>query len=214
MMIQIYTITKESLSTAKHITKAVEGESNAMHRLLTLASGSNRTSNNILYRIERGSDMPFLTVQSDYELNEQIMSEYGFKKICNHAQEEISDEDLILFNVRLAPYQRISHSKTCRYIKDKDERLRWVSERFKDSGMEVKDINEEHVIHVNGKHCDSNTGAEYKAATYVGIGRITDADTFFARIRKGIGKYKNYGAGLILIKKVKAKTWTNAATSC
>lgn len=156
-----------------------------------------RCRNNILFVENLYSEYYKLTVQADIEINKERVQEKGFKIV---KEEEIkSVEDYVHFRLRVSPYRRRENdpSKKRFYIHEKEERVKWLTNKLSHNG-ECSEIElEEKEVYVTKLSKKNNVGTVLYGIDYEGSCKVEDKDRFLAIMNKGIGSGKNYGFGLL-----------------
>ena len=126
---------------------------------------------------------------------------------------KIKSGDVIKVFLRTSPSKKIivsgkKNSKRRTLLK-KEERLAWLEHKLSESGAEVvTDLFGQKLIQENGKteikfaHFENqlNQGAHTICAyDYIVSVRVNSVDSFLQSVANGIGPYKSYGCGLLLI---------------
>ena len=164
-----------------------------MHKWLTSQFDCERRDLNILYRVDKTENGVYIYIQSDSEMPEKNITNAGLSLIKKF-NTEIGIDDNVMFSVRCLPM--LHDKEKALYIKSHEQRIEYVKNRLS-ACMYVEDVKEGNIGTYFIKNNHRITGSDF-----FGIGKITDIELFNNIVRKGIGKCKCYGMGLLLFKKV------------
>jgi CRISPR system Cascade subunit CasE len=107
------------------------------------------------------------------------------------------DKDLYKFSVRMNPVKRLSRSKRCEAITGVDEILSWFLGKSSQYGFSV--LSE--TLELTGKGVQQFDKGEQRIihnyADITGVLRVEERKIFISSIKKGIGRGKSFGFGLL-----------------
>ena len=170
-----------------------------------------RAEHNILYRRD-GLD---LCIYSDIYLDTDVLQKYGYYIInvikIDELYNKIKSGDCLKIYVRTVPStmkQREGKLSARWHFTKRYERVEWIEKKMQQIGAEVLYNNGEPLIIENGYTClsfkhTSNQSTRGKnkffAYDYIATVQVVDREKLKDGITKGIGPYKSYGCGLMLI---------------
>ena len=165
-----------------------------MHRMLTWLQQSTRNDNHILYRVVAQKNAYLVYVQSDSPLNVSQIAQYGFMS-RGHVQLSFTQGRNIEFSMRVHP--TIAHNGRPEYLHDATDRMAWCRRKLADSGLRIERMIETgtDVVRFNkGKRKDTVIAC----CDISGLAIIEEPDKFEQFVQHGVGKLKNYGAGMFI----------------
>lgn len=185
-----------------------------VHKILMKAMGyRERTQTNLLYR----NDQNKMCVYSDTPLRQDVLMQNGYivqnvDKI-GELYQQIAVGDVVKLYFRTSPskkMQRMDKKNSARIaLRKKCDRIAWVERKLSNSGMSVVYACRENPLilengekHLSFEHSSKqkNRGAHKLVVyDYVATVKIENKDLFLETIKCGIGPYKSYGCGLILV---------------
>ena len=89
-----------------------------------------------------------------------------------------------------------------RILREKTERLEWLSRKAAQYGFALLQANEMEDVHMTGKHAQEQGGRMYwDGYRYDGVLQIQDEERFRQAVSGGIGAGKAYGLGMLLLRR-------------
>lgn len=170
-----------------------------MHRNVQALFGTDRKSNNVLYRYIPSKDCrrSLICIQSDIE----PVSTVDFQVIsCNDASDriqKISRGMYLEFDVLLRPVKR--HEGKSAIIRESDLRMQWVKDLGRRYGFGIKNVKEMSRIQKKIFHTATKAG-RIDGWRYVGELVVKDENKFKQACITGIGRDKAYGYGMLMLK--------------
>lgn len=184
-------------------------DGSAMHAWLTRQQDSRRRDEKILYRVMESKDAIFLFIQTKHPFNCNEIDRFGLtvdmKFDMDDAFAGIGNGSTISFDTVVWPGVAEPSSNKKRFIEDPDKRKDWLKKKFSQFGADIIDSREYRLEDVNRtpKDSEKEKGMRYVSIRCVNVqgkARIRDVDRFRSLVENGLGKMKNYGAGLVLVR--------------
>lgn len=118
--------------------------------------------------------------------------------------------DHYAFEVTLNPTQRNGPSRTTTPIKGRDNLHEWFLRKAPDWGFSV-DPDSLQVSNIGAVSFERKNGATqtHGSATFVGRLKVVDRETFMQSFRRGIGRAKGFGFGLLQIMPLRTQDMNN-----
>ena len=191
----------------------VQNEELTHESLLEALGHAKRTDVDLLYRKDKDN----ICVYSSLPLRQDLLTQRHF--IVQNVIEvdtiyqQIQNHDIVKVFVRTSPFRKIIvHGKKNSpriTLSNKEERLSWMKQKLTQCGLEiVQDVFNQSLIQENGQtqipfeHFNKQVSRgkhTIKAYDYIATVKVLDKDAFLNSIQRGIGPYKSYGCGLILV---------------
>lgn len=189
------TLLTQNIDTLRGAQQYVNPENGvAMHRMLTWLQQSGRSENHILYRVMKCKNAYRVYVQSDTPLNTSNVDKYGFATLgC--VEVNFDKGRNIRFTMRVHP--TIAHNGRPEYLKESVDRMSWCKRKLNDSGLNILQLVEtgEDIVRFSKNRTKDTVIA---CCDIAGIATIEDPVKFESFVRHGVGKLKNYGAGMFV----------------
>lgn len=173
-----------------------------VHRMICdMAGGCKRETQNLLY-IKIGKDARMFYIQSDQLLDEKIVHLCGYEIVSTKNEGTILDSiqngDQVMLRTKLAPVEK--RAAVCYSLaNDIEKRTAWINRLAEHCGFHFVDIPQEGAMdHIRWRkkgYGDSWTNA----FLYAGEIKITDKNAFVQAMKLGVGKYKAYGCGMMMV---------------
>lgn len=173
-----------------------------VHRMICdMAGGCKRETQNLLY-IKIGKDANRFYIQSDCLLDEEIVHSCGYEIVSVKNEGTILDSiqngDQVMLRAKLAPVEK--RVAVCYSLaNDTKKRTTWINRLAERCGFHFVDIPQEgamdHIRWQKKGYGDSWTNA----FLYAGEIKITDKNAFVQAMKSGVGKYKAYGCGMMMV---------------
>ena len=178
-----------------------------MHRFVTGFFGTDRKSNQILYRtnlvqnklcIYLYADNPAVHIPDNCSVQQRDVTPW---------LDSMAPGQLWSFDLIASPSKKVAvagkKNSQRRILRDPAERRSWLERKAETAGFEILQVTEQTQIHINGKHRSECGGAmTHDAYHYQGALRIIDAEAFRNAIKNGIGSGKAYGFGMMMVKRL------------
>lgn len=192
MYMTVFKMTRSSILAAENLLDI--NSSNSLHRWLTAQQNISRADGKILYKIISKDDELYLYIQSKDKFNIDNLSTYGFVYVKDFEVLDILPE-VCSFDLQTFPYKTYQNKRY--YIKNLPDRYKWLQKYFSNHGIELLDC-------VEYKQSSIILDKVYRkyipTSSFRGTIRITDQTLAKQLIENGIGRFKNYGLGLMLVK--------------
>ena len=110
------------------------------------------------------------------------------------------------FDLLAAPTKKVAEeghkNSRRRILREKTERLEWLSRKAAQYGFALLQANEMEDVHMTGKHAQEQGGRMYwDGYRYDGVLQIQDEERFRQAVSGGIGAGKAYGLGMLLLRR-------------
>ena len=197
MFMTILKMSNESILNANDLLDI--NSSYAIHQWLTSQQDKHRAEDKILYRILKTNNEVYFYIQSKTKFNLNHISENGFIFINQFGLDDLFNaiDTFISFDIQVCPSITKNHKKL--FIQDYNKRKEWLKNQFEKHGMILVDS-------IEYKHSpiivDKDKTVSVPSTTYKGIAKIINKEQFIELVINGLGDTKNFGAGLMLFKKV------------
>lgn len=175
-----------------------------IHRMICdMAGGCKRETQNLLY-IKIGNDANMFYIQSDCMLNDRVVRECGYEiiEVKNEGDflKSVNNGNRIILRAKLAPVERNCATRAQHSLADNDEkRAIWLERLSERCGFRFLNAPEEgamdHITWMKTGRGSSWTNAFYYASEI----EIIDKDRFIQAVETGVGKYKAYGCGMLMV---------------
>lgn len=199
MYVTVLKANVDSVLNRQHYLNFFDG--GAMHKWLTMQQDSSRANGGILYRVMQNKNDIFIYVQTYTPFNLQNIEKYGLTYYGQIDVEDLlpkSENQVVTFDAVLWPSKK--HAGKDYYLKDEEERRAWVENKFEKNGATVISMNEYGNVSIQMKRPEQEKKIKLTAITVRGTAVVSDVEKFAGMIGAGVGKLKNFGAGMILFK--------------
>ena len=193
MYLTVLKMTRQSVLSAPKLLDVQS--TNSVHQWLTGRQDKSRVENKLLYKIITNGDEIYLYIQSLSEFNTENVGAVGFELVKVFDLDSRNYEDLTYFDVQTFPYKTVNDKRY--YIKDTAERYDWLKRQFEKNGIELLDFTEYKQSDIV---LDNNQLKHISTSSFRGRMRVVDPIKAEVFITNGMGRMKNYGLGLILVK--------------
>lgn len=190
MFMSVFKMDFESLNNCENLLMVDNGES--MHKWVTTLLDSKRSEKNILYRVDKEKDSVYIYIQSDAPIIVNNIKKIGMKFVKQF--ELRSTNGRVMFKLRCHPTHNVGNKRM--YILNKEDRLEYVK-RYLSDCLDIENVFESST---NTNRIKENSRVTF--CDFVGTGTVKNADLFMAKVQKGIGKCKCYGAGMLMFKEL------------
>lgn len=193
MYLTVLKMTRQSVLSAPKLLDVQS--TNSVHQWLTGRQDKSRAENKLLYKLITNGDEIYLYIQSLSEFNTENVGAVGFELVKVFDLESRNYEDLTYFDVQTFPYKTVNDKRY--YIKDTAERYDWLKRQFEKNGIELLDFTEYKQSDIV---LDNNQLKRIPTSSFRGRMKVVDPIKAEVFITNGMGRMKNYGLGLILVK--------------
>lgn len=181
----------------------LSNEQNVHRMICDMAGGCKRKDQNLLY-IKIGRDAKMFYIQSDCMLHEDIVRACGYNLIAvkdeSSILQSIAEGSKVIIRAKLAPVERNSATRV-QYSLATDEvkRAAWLNRLAERCGFRFINQPEEglkdYITWSKKGQGNSWTNAFYYACEV----EVTDKEQFVRAVETGVGKYKAYGCGMLMV---------------
>lgn len=193
MYLTVLKMTRQSVLSAPKLLDVQS--TNSVHQWLTGRQDKSRAENKLLYKLITNGDEIYLYIQSLSEFNTENVGAVGFELVKVFDLESRNYEELTYFDVQTFPYKTVNDKRY--YIKDTAERYDWLKRQFEKNGIELLDFTEYKQSDIV---LDNNQLKRIPTSSFRGRMKVVDPIKAEVFITNGMGRMKNYGLGLILVK--------------
>ncbi len=196
------TVLNINYDTMKEMDENIDySNMNSIHQWLTGRFHKSRKDAHILFKfITMGKDLK-VYIQSDDPFPAQNIEKAGAKLISCFELPKVKAGDTILFRINCSADKYMAGKKNSEFITDSNERVEWLK-RKTDPAMEILNIQELQKSRYISEKTDKKTGKLKKTKIqfieYMGMACVSDPESFMEMIHNGIGRFKNYGLGMLL----------------
>ena len=187
MHLHVYKLTFAGLQKCQKRINISDG--NSVHKILIKACNSSRAEASLLYRIVYRESEILFYIQTNKEIDDDIIFSYGFTKLCTIDMKErlsnLSEGDMVRFNLKVFPSKR-KVGGTDQHLKSPEDRNHWLISRFEKHGLKMSD---KMFIEKNSELNEFCKGKKYTAVMtheYEGSAMIVDYGSFVALIENGM----------------------------
>lgn len=189
------TLLMQTVDTLRNVRQYVDPQDGAsMHRMLTWLQRSKRDENHILYRVVAQNNACLVYVQSDTLLDTTDIAKYGFMT-RGYVHLTFDKGRIIQFSMRVHP--TVARNGRPEYLKEAVDRQKWCQRKLADSGLSVQHMIETGTDIVRFKK-NQTKDTVIACCDIAGIAIIEDPVKFQNFVQHGVGKLKNYGAGMFI----------------
>lgn len=190
------TVLKMTRSSILNATDLLDlNDSNAVHQWLCGQQDSSRSEAGILYRIIDKNDEIFMYIQSKAPFNINNVNSFGFEYVKSFDISNINLSKLTTFDVQCFPC--IQKDRKSYFIKNTSDRYVWLQRQFEKHGIQLISCTEYKLSNVI---MTKNRPIRFETASYRGTIKVIDESLALDMLVHGLGRLKNYGCGLLLIK--------------
>ena len=193
MYMTVLKMTRESILSAPMLLDI--NSSNSVHKWLTEQQNTSRAEGQILYKIINANDEVYMYIQSKDPFNKFGLDNYGFKFI-KEMEITLSTPGVYSFDIQTFPCRTVNNNKRY-FIKNIRERYDWLQGQFKKYNIELLECTEYKQSNIV---FDKDKIKDIPTSTFRGKIKISDVDSANKLLEHGLGRFRNYGLGLLLIK--------------
>ena len=195
MYLTVFKMTRSSILNSSHTLDIYN--SNAVHQLLTGRQDTSRSEGKILYKIIDTGKEIYLYVQTKEPFNREGIESRGLVFVKEMTFDFSNLQGVFEFDVQVFPDKCDNTTGKRYFLKDNIERCKWLQRQFDKGGITLMNCTEYKISDI----CiNKNKSVNVPTASYRGKIYIKDSERAKALFENGLGRCKNYGLGLILIK--------------
>lgn len=193
MYLTVLKMTRQSILLAPKLLNIQS--TNSVHQWLTGRQDKSRASDKLLYKIISNGDEIYMYIQSQSPFNIENVDAVGFIPVKSFDISKRDYSKLTQFDLQTFPYKVVDNKRY--YIKDYAGRYEWLKNIFEKNGIELLgaiEYKQSDII------LDNNQNKRIPTSSFKGEIRVVDAKKAEEFITNGVGRMKNYGLGLMLVK--------------
>lgn len=201
-------LTKITMPIRERAVRNAIADAQAMHRMLCGLFEKSRADAKLLYRtneigrhivvymyseepINRSKLLPFMLFEGEREISDVINS--------------VDCETVLRYDVIVSPSKKVAREgdRLSRRtgLKDAKKRSEWLTKRFAEGGCDLLNVLELEKSTIGFVHNNDHVGrGSAYTYHYTGTIRVRNAKQFAEMMSTGIGPYKAYGCGMIMIR--------------
>ena len=193
MYMTVLKMTRSSILNATNLLDL--NDSNSIHQWLCSQQDSSRSEAGILYRVIDKNDEIFMYIQSKAKFNISNIQNAGFEYVKSFDLGNIDFSKLTTFDVQCFPCVQ----KDCKsfFIKNTSDRYAWLQRQFEKHGIQLISCTEYKLSNVI---MTKNRPIRFETASYRGTIKVVDETLALNLLINGLGRLKNYGCGLMLVR--------------
>ncbi len=199
-------LTRIKLDANKQSTMAAMLRPSLIHGAIEEAFDKNGERK--LWRIDKVGGSLFLLITSEsIPGTANIVSQFGDENVPVETKDysvlinKVSNGDLCRFKLTANPTYSVTDesgiNRRRSHISEKYQ-INWILQQAKSNGFDIESVSITSSSWKEFDHKKSDT-IKFKAVSYEGICKITDAEIFKTKLTSGIGREKAYGMGMITI---------------
>lgn len=178
-----------------------------MHRFVTGFFGTDRKSNQVLYRtnlvrnklcIYLYAESPAVHIPDNCTVQQKDITFW----LESMERGQFWNFDLVAAPTKKVVFEGKKNSQR-RILRQPQERRAWLERKAEHSGFAILQLQEQEQLHVSGRHHGDKGGVMYHDAYhYQGVLQITNAEAFRKALQTGIGSGKAYGFGMMMVQRL------------
>lgn len=193
MYMTVLKMTRHSILNASNLLDL--NDTNLVHQWLCNQQDASRSEAGILYRIIDKKDEIFMYIQSKASFNISGITDFGFEYVKSFDLSNINLSNVLTFDVQCFPCKQGDNRSF--FIKNTIDRYNWLQQQFKKHGIQLISCIEYKLSDII---MTKTRPIRFETASYRGTIKIINAELALDLIINGLGRLKNYGCGLLLIK--------------
>ena len=192
MYMTVLKMTRDSILNATNLLDV--NSSNTMHIWLTKQQDLNRKDAGLLYRVITKTNEIFIYIQSKMPFNINNIQQYGLIFVKSF---EINIDKPGVYTFDIQTFPCITKNDKRVYLTDIQQRYNWLQKQFKKFNIDLLECTE---YSMKKFYLDKDKVKEIPSSSFRGKIYINDINLGNQLLQNGLGRFKNYGLGLILIK--------------
>lgn len=193
MYMTVLKMTRASILNATNLLDL--NDSNSIHQWLCSQQDSSRSEAGILYRVIDKNDEVYMYIQSKAPFNVNNVADFGFEYVKSFDLNNIDLNRLTTFDVQCFPCVQKEHKSF--FIKNTADRYEWLKRQFEKHGVQLISCTEYKLSNIV---MTKNKSIRFETASYRGTIKVINEMLALDLLINGLGRLKNYGCGLLLIK--------------
>lgn len=193
MFMTVLKMNRQSILNASNLLNI--NSTNSVHKWLCNQQNSSRKDAELLYKIINKENEIYLYIQSKTKFNINNIEEFGFIYIKEINLSEINLNNVTYFDVQCFPNRQTNDKQY--FLKNINDRVEWLQKQFSKHGIMLLKCTEYKLSNII---LDKDAYKQIETASYNGSIKIVDEELAKALFRSGLGRFKNYGLGLILFR--------------
>lgn len=193
MYMTVLKMTRQSILNAPNLLDL--NDSNAVHQWLCSQQDSSRSEAGLLYRIIDKNNELFMYIQSKVPFNVNNIADFGFEYVKAFDLDNIDLTRITTFDVQCFPCKQKDRKSF--FIKDTADRYEWLKQQFEKHGVQLVSCTEYKLSNIV---MTKNKSVRFETASYRGVIKVVDKTLALDLLTCGLGRLKNYGCGLVLVK--------------
>lgn len=193
MFMTVLKMTRQSILNTSNVLNI--NSTNSVHKWLCNQQDSSRKDAELLYKIINKEDEIYMYIQSKNKFNITGIEEYGFMFVKEIDLSKINLSNITHFDVQCFPNKQTNDKQY--FLKNINDRVEWLQKQFAKHGIILLSCTEYKLSNII---LDKNQHKRIETASYNGSIKIVDEELAKALFRSGLGRFKNYGLGLILFR--------------
>lgn len=193
MYMTVLKMTRQSILNALNLLDL--NDANIVHQWLCGQQDSSRSEAGILYRIIDRDNEIFMYIQSKAPFNVDNISDFGFEYVKSFDLGNIDFSKLTTFDVQCFPC--VQKDGKSFFIKNTADRYNWLQRQFEKHGIQLINCAEYKLSNIV---MTKNKSTRFETASYRGTIKVIDETLALDLLIGGLGRLKNYGCGLVLVR--------------
>lgn len=193
MYMTVLKMTRQSILNASNLLDI--NDINVVHKWLCSQQDSSRSDAGILYRIIDKKDEIFMYIQSKTEFNLLNIEDFGFIYIKSLDLHNINLDKITTFDVQCVPCKQ--NDGKSYFIKNTMDRYKWLQYQFEKHGIQLISCTEYKLSNII---LTKTRPIRFETTSYRGNIKIIDKELALDLLINGLGRLKNYGCGLMLVR--------------
>ena len=194
MYMTVLKMTRSSILSATDLLDI--NSSNSVHKWLTEQQDTHRAEGKILYKIIQNKDEIYMYIQSKDKFNLTNIEKYGFE-LVKEFENDIKNTGVYQFDLQVFPCK--THDDKRYFLKDINDRYLWLQRQFNKYNIDLLECTEYRQTDII---FDKDKVKNIPTSTFSGKIQINNIEQAQEMIENGIGRFKNYGLGLLLLKAI------------
>jgi len=194
MYMTVLKMTRSSILSATDLLDI--NSSNSVHKWLTEQQDTHRAEGKILYKIISRNNEIYMYIQSKDKFNLTNIEKYGFE-LVKEFENDITNTGIYQFDLQVFPCK--THDDKRYFLKDINDRYLWLQRQFNKYNIDLLECAEYRQTDII---FDKDKVKNIPTSTFRGKIQINNIEQAQEMIENGVGRFKNYGLGLLLLKAI------------
>lgn len=192
MFMTVLKMTRDSILSAPNLLDI--NSSNSIHKWLTMQQDTSRAEGQILFKLIDANDEVYLYIQSKDKFNTFGIENYGFEYV-KEMNVDIKEPGIYTFDLQVFPCKTVDNKRL--YLKDINDRYTWLQGQFRKYNIDLLECTEYKQTDII---FDKDKVKNIPTSTFRGKIKINNVDLAQNLLVNGLGRFRNYGLGLLLIR--------------